>query len=193
MMTLYDFLRAGHVKRWHIINTTRQQTLAEHAYLVTVIALAMYHDEVGVDPDDPISNRETMLLMNAALFHDAPEIRLGDTPTPAKHLIKEVLGHDLNAVEKTVMGSLPFMSGSIRLGENLYRYIDLADKIEAAHWIGENGAGVHAQSVAERSRIGLEATVDRYSAEADHDFYPCVNKVLTALGMQQIFPKGDRP
>ena len=40
-MKLNDMMRAQHVKRFHIVNTTKSQSVAEHSFNVALIARAI--------------------------------------------------------------------------------------------------------------------------------------------------------
>ena len=82
-MNFYDLMRASHVKRWHIVNTSKEQNLAEHQWNVTVIGLRLYELTEGREP--PAG------FIAALMFHDVAEIRYGDIPTPGKAFIREML------------------------------------------------------------------------------------------------------
>lgn len=62
---------AARVRRCHIMPTLHQQTVGEHTFGVLCILTTIYH---ALSPQ----------LVRAALFHDAPEAKLGDLPAPAK-------------------------------------------------------------------------------------------------------------
>lgn len=66
--------RVSSVKRWHIISTTRQQTLAEHLALVAMLAGEIAR-RLGRQPTE---------YVQWGLYHDAAEVFLGDPPSPAK-------------------------------------------------------------------------------------------------------------
>jgi 5'-deoxynucleotidase YfbR-like HD superfamily hydrolase len=66
-------LHGGHVVRFHTKPTLKEETVAEHSYLVAWLIALMYGDAVP---------RAELLL--AALAHDLPEHVLGDMPSPAK-------------------------------------------------------------------------------------------------------------
>lgn len=183
-LTLYDFLRAGHIKRWHNVNVAREQTVAEHSYMVTLIALHMFNRTVDVRTD-----KETALhVVLRALFHDSPEIVAGDMPTPAKRFMRELTGDStiFEKVDDALMPTLPYLGtpmGDSKLG----RFIKMADAIEGAHWIGENGVGKHAQIVAAAGWRRVEDLVEMYDGEEpDVDWYGAVNEVLMALGMRYV-------
>lgn len=197
MLTLYDYLRAGHVKRWHIVNTTAQQSIAEHSYLVAIIAMHLHRD---VDPMCDMNDvQETGIY---ALFHDAPEIRTGDIPTPAKKLLREIerltpepnlgpMEPDLfERLDIRLMPRCPFTREG-EVSDVSIQCVKMADAIEAAHWIRENGAGRHAEIVTAGCWRRVEDLVHKYTTGGDGeysmaDWYPPVNKVLQALGMPYI-------
>lgn len=181
MLTLYDYLRAGHVKRWHIVNTATTQSIAEHSYLVAIIAM---HLAKAKGAPEPVIHQAAVW----ALFHDAVEIRTGDIPTPAKRLLREAdrepegadLGPDIfERIDMTLMPQAPFINDGEPC-ELVEQCVEMADAIEAAHWIRENGLGRHASIVASGCWRRVEDLTHKY------DWYKEVNEVLMALGMPYI-------
>ena len=182
-LTLYDFLRAGHVKRWHIVNTTREQTIADHSHMVAVIALHLFDRMVGV-ADDPES---ALKVVVGAIFHDSCEIRTGDTPTPGKEYIRRFTGDPgvFDRIEEDLLPHVPYVGGDI--APAIMQFIKMADAIEAAHWIRDNGAGRHAEIVAAGCWRRLEDLVHAYSTDPQGtDWYGPVNEVLMAYGMPHL-------
>tara|TARA_R110002124_G_C8974430_1_gene515644 strand:+ start:27236 stop:27673 length:438 start_codon:yes stop_codon:yes gene_type:complete len=76
-MSLETELRAAGVIRWHIVETTRPQNLAEHQFNVALIArrLAILSG---------MTRQEQDTLVAKALVHDQHEIADGDVPSTAK-------------------------------------------------------------------------------------------------------------
>lgn len=75
-----EILRAGHVRRWHIVAMAREQTVADHMWRVQAITFQILKT-IGHGTVD--SN----LFVNAmewARIHDLPEVVIGDMPTNAK-------------------------------------------------------------------------------------------------------------
>lgn len=174
---LQDFLRAGHVKRWHIVNTSREQTLAEHNYNVATIALALYDSIVGTGAD----HLDTLTLVLSALYHDAAEVRTGDIPTPGKRLLRHFGGVDMfEAVDSHIGGGVPFL-GSEPRQLRFDNYVMMADHIDAAHFIRENGVGPRAQDVARGCWVAMQDLVVKLSFETGQDWAGAVNSVLAAL------------
>ena len=83
-MTLEQKLRSGHVRRWHIVAVSREQTIADHMHRVGILT-----EEILT-----ILGRfswESSLTLNAmrwAAIHDRHEFLLGDLPTPGKAAIR---------------------------------------------------------------------------------------------------------
>lgn len=175
-----EFMRAGHIQRWHVVNTVKTQSVAEHAYMVTVIAMELFQRVVGFD--DPA---EVNLLMAGALFHDAPEIRYGDIPTPGKRFIRERVGQDFFAdMDRDLMPEIPYVGGTIP--ERLIPFIRIADAIEAYSWISANKAGAQADMVARTCAAHLQNLVIHYTENDGQDWFEPVNAVLMALHLPYI-------
>jgi len=130
-VTFRDRLRLRNVKRWHIINTTRDQTVAEHSYLVWVIA-----EEIGLRIG--LTQEDFHKLWVLALTHDEHEVFLGDMPTPAKEYL---------AVDdpREPMSMRFYMSQDSKL-ESI---VKAADTLEAYWFLRENGVGFRAAQVAD--------------------------------------------
>lgn len=186
---LYDFLRIGHVKRWHNVNTTREQTVGEHSYMVCLIALDLYSAMIGIDPDNrDSSGKMALLILLRAMFHDAPEVAIGDTPTPAKRLIREATGDPLifEKMEQALMPELPYVKLPIS-SPDTDPYIKMADAIEGYAFIYNNGAGTHAQVVASGARRKMEDAVEKFHLQdPTAGWYVAVNCVLTAMGLPYV-------
>lgn len=119
-MDLKDILRAQNIKRWTIVNTCRNQSLAEHTF--NVIAIAREICKV-LDMDDS-------RVMKYAFDHDLDEVFTGDIPTPAKKTY-ERLGDYHGKWRQHCSG----METDI---------VKTADIMEALLFIRENGVGRHA-------------------------------------------------
>ena len=184
---LYDYLRVGHIKRWHNVNTIRQQTVAEHSYLVAIIALDLYHGMVAVPSIPNVESEGLIDLLLGALFHDAPEAAAGDMPTPAKRLMRQITGDEdvFEKVDQYLMPELPYVGGTV--DPKTAKYIKMADAIEGYHWITDNGAGTHAEIVKMSSRRRVEDLVQKYhAADPDAGWYEAVNRVLMAMGVPYV-------
>lgn len=176
-LTLYDYLRMGHVKRWHNVNTARDQTVAEHSYMVTVIAIHLA---------SKIAPGAVTGVAFAALFHDSAEVVLGDMPTPAKRFVREFT-QDASIFEKMERALMPMVPYCETPDLNPEPFVKLADRIEAAHWISENGVGNHARIVKSTTWRNLEDYVAKMDAEfPDDGWYEATNEVLMALGMRYV-------
>lgn len=191
-LNLYDYLRAAHVSRWHIINHHGRQNIAEHSFIVTLIAIDLYQQIVGYDPSDDAHDADLLRLVMAALFHDMPEVRTGDLPTPAKRYIREMLaGRTLDTadiferIEYDLMPKLPYIGGNVSVA--LGHFVLMADVIEAASWIADHGVGAHAKIVTDRIRQRMEKRIAEFTGLTGVDWYEPVNRVLMALGMPPAY------
>lgn len=147
MLSLEEKLRAGHVRRWHIVAVAREQTIAEHMYRVQLITEALLRT-IG------LFNWDRSLTLNAmewARVHDLPEVKLGDTPSNGKHLLHENGGKAaMVAAERQIDADIADLhecvsaDGECPLAGLIVKVADLA---EAANFCGIYGVGDHARRV----------------------------------------------
>lgn len=132
-MNIQDRLKAGSVKRWNIVETTRQQTLAEHLFNVSMIA-----GEIAKKiPTVPVTT-----VVARALVHDLAEVILGDIPTPTKARMRE-MGFDFKKLEHSVFPLADADPG-------VEKIVKIADVMEAWWFIKNHGQGRHASMVERR-------------------------------------------
>lgn len=164
-MTSIDFLRASYTKRWTIVNTSRQQTIAEHSFNVAMIAqyLAELTDWNGV-----FHSSEVLQLQSWALLHDIVEIYTGDIPTPFKRAL-EKHGAKISDAEEEFLKEY---GGAAREAEqSIFGVIvKFADMLEAIWFLKDHGIGDHASKVLSGLYENLYSMVDKYEAE-----YPNLN------------------
>ena len=159
-LTLSEQLRASHVKRWHIVNTSRVQTLAEHSFNVSVIAgsLAARLRWPGL-----LVYESKLNLLNWALTHDLIEVKTGDIPTPTKKVLSEVSGTNiLEQMESKVDYEAMMLYRQIRNTDIEY-IVKVADLLEALNFLADHAVGAHAISVYDLLEKELEELVDDLS------------------------------
>lgn len=156
-LTTAEQLRACHVRRWHIVQTSREQTLAEHSFAVAVIAgsLAAAMQYKGL-----MHHGLQLKLLQHALAHDLIEVRTGDMPTPFKRFLEKAGG--VGIVEKAEDLVDSDHSGSMRTveGTEIETIVKLADLIEAVYFLQDNGVGAHAKTVLDGLRMNLSVAVN---------------------------------
>lgn len=161
-LTTAEQLRACHVRRWHIVQTSREQTLAEHSYAVAVIAgtVAARIRWTGLLHD---SNQ--LRLVQWALSHDMIEVRTGDMPTPFKRALEQVAGPGVvERAEDVVDRDMAGAHRKIR-GTEVEMIVKLADQIEAIYFLQDNGVGAHARQVLDGLRAILAQMVNEYEKQ----------------------------
>lgn len=156
-LTTAEQLRACHVRRWHIVQTSREQTLAEHSFAVAVLAgsLAAAMQYKGL-----MHHTLQLRLLQHSLSHDLIEVRTGDMPTPFKRFLEQVAGPGIvekaeDLVDSEHMGAMRQVKGS-----EIETIVKLADMIEAIYFLQDNGVGAHAKVVLDGLRTNLSAAVN---------------------------------
>jgi len=145
-LTLADLARSGHVTRWHSVRTFRDQTLAEHHYMVARISFTLAKKILGPDIDDS----GLLKILDYALLHDTPELLTGDLPSPLKRHIDQVCAGDnpLDQIEDAIAPWLHKMKLYMQQKHPEYlKVVKLADIIDALIFISSEGVGEHAKGV----------------------------------------------
>lgn len=131
-------MRLQAVKRWHMIETTRIQTLAEHtanvALLAWVIALT-----------SPGAFFQASSAASIALVHDTPEAFTGDIPSHTKRSLPPRLLDELERAVTPAIFFIPSMGPTSREAL-LVKLCDLADGIRFIRLHGVDVTARHAQT-----------------------------------------------
>ncbi len=141
-MQIQDIMLAQDVKRWTIVRTIRDQSLAEHTFNVVMIARDIAA-RMGINDTK---------IIKYALDHDLDEILTGDIPTPAKDRLKINTSYDGKSFKECDSQEASIVS--------------MADMIEAIAFITDNQVGRHAHIVADylqeryQSRCNLIGSVN---------------------------------
>ena len=155
-LNMLDLARSGHVTRWHSVRCARGQTLAEHHYLVAMISRELLRRILG----DALPAETRLAVLEYALLHDAPELLMGDLPSPLKQRIAEISGDQdpLTRIEREIAPEIAERKTALQ-GSPLALIVKLADLIDACLFIREEGIGHHAAVVAEKSESALAAKI----------------------------------
>lgn len=137
MLNIFDLLRAGGVKRWHIVETVRDQRLSEHMYNVSLLS-----GEIARQLEMRPTNIH--LVMVAAMFHDIDEVISGDMPTPTKQRLRDA-GVEPNDLfkEYQILDTKIFK----QLIPDIEVIIKCADHLDTLFFLQTNGLGRHAEQV----------------------------------------------
>ena len=76
-----DVMRLSSVKRWAIVEMSREQSVAEHSYNVAMIVMMLVNE---MENEEDVEVPELFTSLFWSLVHDLPELLTGDIPTPAK-------------------------------------------------------------------------------------------------------------
>lgn len=138
---LETVMRLSAVKRWHMIDTTRSQNLAEHSANVALLAysIAVSIPKMYFGP--------ALSIAGLALLHDMPEVFIGDIPTHSKKWL------DKSALDATEEAVTPweFRCFPVDLKTKcLIKICDLADAIRFIRIHGTDITSKHAQAGIEK-------------------------------------------
>ena len=134
-LTLPDIYRTQHVRRWHIVQSKREQTVAEHSFMVAMISMAIMKEFEITSPE------VRSLVFEWALIHDLPEVVLGDTVSPVKAKAKQAF----KIMEDIVDPELRFFEED--LPDVIIRIVKAADYIDALKFLDAEGVNGQAKSI----------------------------------------------
>jgi 5'-deoxynucleotidase len=180
-LTLQQKLRAGHVRRWHIVAVARDQTIADHMHRVGVITDEILHILGHKDWDSGVR----LNAMEWARVHDLPEVRLGDPPSNAKVTLRRMQGegrdayHDAemqvmspgwHALQQSVSpaGDCP-IAGAI---------VKLAEMIEGCNYLITFGLGRHAEQV----KLDMKRRIGDFLTDFHSAYGPFGSEIAGRLG-----------
>ena len=131
-----DHLKASYIRRWGIVHTATEQSIATHMYRVWML-IRMWGPAIGLDKD------EQYLAESWALVHDLAEIRTGDMPTPHK---TPIVKQHLKEVEASICPAAAEIEEAIE-GSMVADFCKLCDTAEAVLFLKTDGIGAHAREV----------------------------------------------
>ena len=134
-MNLNEQMKAYGLKRWHTVEMSRQQSVAEHQWGVTMIAREIYFRLV----DEPAPSGKNALMIRA-LVHDMDEINGGDVP--ANHKSEKDISDD-------------FFSA----------VVDVADKMEAYWYATWYAAGPTRNAVVADTEQRMKRKIEQFESK----------------------------
>lgn len=160
-LTLPDIYRTQHVRRWHIVQSKREQTVAEHSFMVAMISMAIMKEFEITSPET------RSLVFEWALMHDLPEVVLGDTVSPVKAKAKQAF----KIMEDMVDPKLRVFEEV--LPDIIIRIVKAADYIDALKFLDTEGVNGQAKSIFTRLYSDFFEHLD--SSQELHPKYPWRN------------------
>ncbi len=175
-MKIQDQLRAAWVTRWHIVRTQRAQTVAEHLWNTSMIALNLWRT-LSL-PADSCSS-----LLWHAMTHDLEEAIIGDVPSPTKDKLRAESNKQLR-----LNFALPLPPcGPTDCTDLIVAVTKVADVMEAIWFITHEGVGYHPHHVRDYLFSKLEDTVDRLCLILDvSDSEAMYDDIITPMLDQMI-------
>jgi 5'-deoxynucleotidase YfbR-like HD superfamily hydrolase len=136
-MEIQDIVRAQYVKRWNIVGTDFDQSMAEHTFNVVFIARAICKH----------MNIDDVHVIKAALEHDLDEVITGDIPTPGKERLRRH-GVDPNIIRDE--------RKHVRKDSMVDAIVKVADTIESVYFIHNHGNTRHAKIVKDKMMVRMD-------------------------------------
>jgi 5'-deoxynucleotidase len=139
MLGFIDKLHAANVSRWHMVRTSKSQSVAEHTFLVQVIAIEIMRRikaESDFLDEDNWRNQLSDVMMYS-LHHDLPEVAMGDIPTHTKELLEAVTSGIMEKVERSICKETHELAQGC--SEFSKKVVKCADLIEAISFISREG------------------------------------------------------
>lgn len=174
-------MRFSAVKRWHMIDTTRTQTLADHSGTVALLAYYIARTCPGMyfGPAQAVGIY--------GLLHDVPEVFTGDIPSHTKRHITGIdeLEHNLLPVGLMCEGSEEV--------KHLVKMCDLVDGIRFIVCHGVDATATHAGEGLECQARQLWSRLEWPPEVMDH-VDNCLSVYVTGEGNEQAgvgIPKGS--
>lgn len=184
--TLGEYMRTGHVKRWQIVRTAREQTLAEHLYRVWVIT--MHICEAIRTPNDINSVAAVW-----ALIHDVPEVITGDIATPAKEAMRKALPHDdpVRNIELSLSDTYrdAYHGAKAHISPewpSAYEIVKLADLIEAKCFLGCEMLGNHAKEVFDGMCEAVEQKFQELKIEYPNLEWDRIDRIINVESWRKV-------
>lgn len=150
-------MRLQAVKRWHMIETTRTQTLAEHSANVAALAFLVARTCPGMHFGDACN------VATYGLVHDMPEVFIGDIPTHSKRWLRK---EDLDRAE-AIVTPMVFLRPALQSDNSVKLLVKICDLVDGIRFIRIHGCDItsrHAQQ-------GLERQLEEKYGEA-YDSWP---------------------
>ncbi|MFD2231063.1 YfbR-like 5'-deoxynucleotidase [Alkalimarinus sediminis] len=170
MLSLRDIVRSGHVVRWNSVKHGRPQYLAEHHYMVTMIARALARRVLSAEY---YTAERQILLVDYCLNHDLPELIGGDLPSVSKRKLEAMLGDQAEVFKQFDYEIHPPLRTLDKKMHNtpLKEIAKLADWADAIVYIQQEGQG------------NYEAKITQQAVNALVSFLP--ETVLKDAGVQE--------
>jgi len=144
---LRNLINLSHVKRWGIVPTLHQESVAEHSFRVAAISEYLADELAASNPDI-----DRLGLLRMALTHDLEECYTGDIPAPAKRLF------DNHGILDRAMESLNEFETEAQENHARERFIvKVSDLLDALWSMRVFGIAPYSTQIVERITNALEA------------------------------------
>ena len=151
-LKLRDRLRSRSISRWHTVEISKEQSVAEHSHLVGVIAEHLLNELVSIEK---ISFQDRYILLKYAQIHDESEVILNDISSILKTYLKNKsadFGTIIEELELELTPELAITNAHFSINPHLKHIAKLADLLEALSFMStcSGGDSQHNQVIFEK-------------------------------------------
>lgn len=200
-------LRLTEVSRWGIVATSRQQSVGEHSYRVTMIAQALYDYIFTI----PHNSDDRNLLTSFAMVHDIMEVLSGDLDAVFKLAVKsrypDVFADTIAVMSSQRMDAGPLAKTVAQVersvkGTFIEVIVKMADFLEALIYLDQYGThSRHMGSVRDTILEHLWGRVEQFKRQSYYGLDPAhwirvegfINLVLGNPGLKEKAQRSQHP
>jgi len=168
-LTLYDLIRAGQVKRWHVLPVP-SQSLAEHGYNTACFVLSIVQ---GYAFEDGNTVDRVTGMVHAALFHDVAEVLTGDVPSRVEK------PDSLEEVEDAVMKGFGIDFAADPIGAAIIHCADMLDAYR--YMMKHRETNYEDRFILERTAQSIGRSLDMAIAELPERLARNVDEIRKAI------------
>jgi 5'-deoxynucleotidase YfbR-like HD superfamily hydrolase len=165
-------LRLSHVRRWGILRTVRQQSVAEHCFNVALLS-----ERIAKNWFREYDPTTIVQIYQWALNHDHPEALSGDVPTIVKDLLNE------EELEVRYGDMIPVLKSDVP--DYIRNIVKIADRLDAIIFLRME------ESLGNKTVVFVRRSIEDNLFDLFREHWPHIEpqlKVMTHALLDSLFP-----